>query len=172
MAKMRGLLSIEAKCYSSHLMRTLAGFCLSLLAAAIAPQLANSEEDTSMSPTDFVREYERALATQTWDAVSPLIHQNATVTFSNGAVFKGKNAVRIAYENNFDAIKNEDYRVSNIHWVLETKNSATYTFDFQWAGMINGKAASGAGRGTTVLFRERDKWQLIAEHLGPYPKQR
>lgn len=125
-----------------------------------------------MSPNEFIRDYERALATQTWKAVSPLIHQNATVTFSNGAVHKGKNAVRIAYENNFDAIKNEDYRISNVHWVLVTENCATYTFEFQWAGMINGNAASGAGRGTTVLFRTLDKWQLLAEHLGPYPKQR
>ncbi|MEL6413393.1 MAG: nuclear transport factor 2 family protein [Pseudomonadota bacterium] len=123
-----------------------------------------------MSPNEFVRDYERALATQTWEAVRPLIHQNATVTFSNGAVHKGKTTVRIAYENNFEKIKNETYTISNVHWVLETENSATYTFDFQWVGLINGKAASGAGRGTAVLVRMQDKWQLIAEHLGPCPK--
>ena len=92
---------------------------VSFLAAAIAPPLANSEEDISMSPNEFVRDYERALATQTWEAVRPLIHQNATVTFSNGAVHKGKTAVRIAYENNFETIKNETYTVSNVHWVLD-----------------------------------------------------
>lgn len=123
-----------------------------------------------MSPNEFIRDYERALATQTWKAVSPLIHQNATVTFSNGTVHKGKTAVRIAYEDNFETIKNEKYSVSNVHWVLETENSATYTFDFYWAGMIEGKAASGAGRGTAVLVRVQDIWLLIAEHLGPYPK--
>lgn len=119
-----------------------------------------------MSPADFARHYEAALRTQQWDAVSPLIHPDASVTFSDGSVHKGKDAVRAAYERNFAAIKNEDYRVSNIHWLAQEQDFATYLFDFHWTGLIGGKTMSGSGRGTTVLTRLQDQWQLLAEHLG------
>lgn len=123
----------------------------------------------SASQIEFIRDYETALGTQKWNAVAPLIHENASVTFSDGSVHKGKAAVRAAYERNFEAIKNEDYKIANVHWLLDTPNSAAYIFDFKWSGVIGGKSVSGAGRGTAVLVFEQDKWQLLAEHLGPYP---
>jgi len=124
----------------------------------------------SASQKEFIKDYETALGTQEWSAVAPLIHENASVTFSDGSVHKGKAAVRAAYERNFEAIKNEDYKVANVHWLLKGPNSAAYTFDFNWSGLIGGKSVSGAGRGTAVLVLEDNKWQLLAEHLGPYPK--
>ena len=122
-----------------------------------------------MTSEDFVKAYEAALGTQSWDQVSPLVHERASVIFSNGAVHKGKDAVRAAYERNFAAIQNEDYRISDVHWLLTTADSAAYMFDFHWTGLIKGKQVSGAGRGTAVLVREPYGWQLIAEQLGPKP---
>ena len=46
-----------------------------------------------------------------WAAVEPLVHEDACVTFSNGAVHIGKAAVRKAYEANFSAIEDEEYRI-------------------------------------------------------------
>ena len=121
-----------------------------------------------MTAEDFVRAYEMALASQQWSAVEPLLHPDVCVTFSTGAVHKGKASVRAAFERNFAAIRDETYRVSNVQWAINTAGLAVYLFDFAWTGIIAGRAASGAGRGTGVLVRSGDgAWQLIAEHLGP-----
>ena len=120
-----------------------------------------------MSPEEFIRAYEQALATQNWINVDPLVHENACVTFSNGTVHKGKLAVRKAFEANFSIIKDETYSISNVHWVRTGSEMAVYLFEFNWSGLINEQPASGSGRGTSVLIKESDKWQLFVEHLGP-----
>lgn len=119
-----------------------------------------------MSAKDFVKQYEAALGTQDWTKVAPLISDRATVVFSNGSMHVGKDAIRTAYEYNFTTIKNEEYRVENTHWLLETPDSAAYMFDFHWTGLIEGRKASGSGRGTAVLVRESKRWVLIGEQLG------
>ena len=123
--------------------------------------------DINMTPDEFILEYERALGSQKWLAVEPLIHEEACVTFSTGAVHKGKQAVRAAYEKNFAAIRGERYGISNVRWAVRGSEFAVYLFDFEWSGLIDGKEAAGAGRGTTALIREEGNWKLIAEHLGP-----
>ena len=120
-----------------------------------------------MSAEEFIRAYEQALATQDWINVEPLVHENACVTFSNGTVHKGKSAVRKAFEGNFSIIKDETYSISNVHWVIKDTETAVYLFEFNWSGLINDQPASGSGRGTSVLIKESDKWQLLVEHLGP-----
>lgn len=129
----------------------------------------NSWSFEGMTAADFVRRYEAALATQEWEEVSPLLHFNASVTFSDGSVHKGKAAVRAAFERNFQAIAEENYRITNVHWLLDSDDTAVYMFDFHWSGKINGHDASGAGKGTSVLIRDDDQWKLLTEHLGPAP---
>ncbi len=119
-----------------------------------------------MLPEQFITAYELALASQQWKNVEPLIHANACVTFSTGAVHKGIEAIHKAYEKNFSAIKNEKYAVTNVHWVLKNNEMAVYLFNFHWKGIINGLEAIGSGKGTTTLIFEEDKWKLLAEHLG------
>lgn len=104
-----------------------------------------------MTTADFVRRYEAALATQEWEEVSPLLHPNASVTISDGSVHKGKAAVQAAFERNFQAIVEENYRITNVHWLLDSDDTAVYMFDFHWSGKINRHDASGAGKGTSVL---------------------
>ena len=99
--------------------------------------------------------------------VAPHISDDARVVFSNGASHVGKEAIRTAYERNFATIKSEEFRIENIHWMLETPECAAYMFDFYWTGIIDGKKASGSGRGTAVLVRETDRWVLVGEQLGP-----
>jgi ketosteroid isomerase-like protein len=120
-----------------------------------------------LNPEEFIRAYEQTLATQDWKHVEPLVHNNVCVTFSNGAVHKGKSEVRKAFENNFSQIKDEEYSITNVYWVIKGAETAVYLFDFSWSGLINEKQASGSGRGTSVLIKESDKWQLLVEHLGP-----
>ena len=120
-----------------------------------------------MNPEEFIRAYEQALASQDWRNVDPLVHENACVTFSNGTVHKGKSEVKSAFEKNFSLIKDEEYSISNVHWVNKGAEMAIYLFDFSWSGMINDRQASGSGRGTSVLIKEGDQWQLLVEHLSP-----
>ena len=118
-----------------------------------------------MTAEEFIVLYEEALATQRWAAVEPLIHENSCVTFTTGAVHKGKQAVRAAFERNFSAIEGEEYRISNVHWIMRTPDVAVYLFEFQWTGRIDGRDVAGAGKGTSVLVRTGADWQLLAEHL-------
>lgn len=120
----------------------------------------------TVNPEDFIRAYEQALASQDWRKVDPLVHENACVTFSNGTVHKGKSEVKSAFKKNFLLIKDEEYSISNVHWVMKDSETAVYLFDFSWSGMINDRQASGSGRGTSVLTKEGDQWQLLVEHLG------
>lgn len=120
-----------------------------------------------MTPEEFIRAYESALASQDWGQVEPLVHAEACVTFSNGTVHKGKAAVQKAFEHNFSLIKDETYSMRDVHWVLISDLMAVYLFEFNWSGIINGKPAQGAGRGTSVLIKEDGAWRLLVEHLGP-----
>ena len=123
----------------------------------------------SMNLEDFIQAYEQALGTQEWSQVEPLVHQDACVTFSNGAVHKGKDEVGKAFTRNFSTIKDETYSISNVHWVRKDDNTAVYLFDFHWTGIINEKQTSGSGRGTCVLIKDDEQWKLLIEHLGPKP---
>ncbi|MEP7135991.1 MAG: nuclear transport factor 2 family protein [Chloroflexota bacterium] len=120
-----------------------------------------------MEPEDFIRVYEQALASQDWGQVEPWMHAQACVTFSNGTVHKGKAEVQKAFEHNFALIRDENYSMTHVHWVLKNAETAVYLFEFRWSGIINGKPAQGAGRGTSVLIRQGNIWQLLIEHLGP-----
>lgn len=119
------------------------------------------------SADSFVTAYTEALNRQVWAAVSPLVHEDACVTFSDGRTLVGKAAIRAAYERNFAAIKEETYAVSDIHWVNQAEDHAVYTFAFAWTGTVDGQRAGGQGRGTAVIVRREGGWQLMAEHLGP-----
>ncbi len=119
-----------------------------------------------MNPEEFVKSYESALRTQDWNAVEPLVSENASVTFSNGIIHIGKENVQKAFEKNFSIIKNEKYIIENIKWLVKDTKYAVYLFEFNWTGIIDGKPRSGSGVGTSVLLKENARWKLLTEHLG------
>lgn len=123
-----------------------------------------------MSPEEFLKSYEVALATQDWQSVSPLIHEDACVTFSDGSFHKGKAEIQRAFEKNFALIQEEQYSITGAHWVKVTDSFAVCAYAFHWNGLIHGKPASGSGRGTSVLVNEKGKWSILIEHLGPGTK--
>ena len=139
--------------------------CLAFMLTATL--VFGADDSKSMKPEDFVAQYEAALATQKWKQVDPLIHRDCTVTFSSGSCHRGKEKVRDAFQRNFDLIKDEEYSISDLHWVVKDEGFAVFTYSFSWAGKINGEDASGSGRGTSTLKLEDGTWQLISEHLGP-----
>ncbi|TDO96976.1 nuclear transport factor 2 family protein [Marinomonas balearica] len=119
-----------------------------------------------MSPQEIIKKYERALASQDWGSVEPLMHKDVCVTFSNGT-FKGLLDVKAVFESNFASIKDEEYSISNLHWAHISETEAVCLYSFNWKGVIEGELCSGGGRGTSVLVFEGGQWQIITEHLGP-----
>ncbi len=119
-----------------------------------------------MLPEEFILAYESALATQNWSMVEPLISTKACVTFSNGSVHKGLDAVKNAFENNFSQIKSEKYSISKVQWLAKETNYAVYLFEYNWTGVIKGSRVAGGGIGTSVIILEKGNWKLLTEHLG------
>ena len=120
-----------------------------------------------MTPKDLMQKYEKALESQNWLNIEPLMHNDICVTFSSGT-FKGKQEVQKAFEKTFDLIKDEKYSISNIHWVFIGEKTAVSLYNFNWEGVINGQQSSGGGRGTFVFINSSSQWQILTEHLGPY----
>ena len=89
--------------------------------------------------------------------MTPLISERASVTFSNGTVHEGKEAVKAAFERNFELIKSEEYNVENVRWLFTNESTAVYLFDFSWKGIMNDKPIGGSGIGTSVLIQEAEK---------------
>jgi ketosteroid isomerase-like protein len=118
------------------------------------------------TPEGFLEAYQRALSTQDWEAVAPLVHQDCTVVFSSGT-FVGFDEVESAFRRNFELIDDERYTISNLQWLDRSVDRAVALYDFVWEGLIGGAPASGGGRGTAVLARGEGGWQLLVEHLGP-----
>jgi hypothetical protein len=118
---------------------------------------------------DWPDAYARALASLRWSEVDPLVHDDVRATFSDGLRHLGRAAVRAAFERNFAAIRDEPYAISNLRWPRRGTDHAVCLFDFAWSGVVGGRPAGGAGRGTTALLFESDRWLMIAEHLGPKP---
>ena len=116
-------------------------------------------------PDAFPAAYEAALRSQRWELVAQLMHDEACVTFSTGAVHRGKAAVQRAFEANFAAIENEDYQVTEVIWLERANDRASYTFRFAWTGRIAGQPAAGAGTGSITLVLTPTGWQLLAETL-------
>lgn len=119
-----------------------------------------------MTPEDFIPTYEKALATQDWKNVGPLIANEASVTFSDGVVHKGKDNVQSAFEKNFATIKSEHYKISNLHWVKKNNQYAVFTFEYNWSGYISDNLILGNGVGTSIIICKNDDWLLLSEHLG------
>ncbi len=118
-------------------------------------------------PEDFIKEYELALETQRWESVEPLIHSNCVATFTEGT-YIGIREVESAFRKTFELIKEEQYKICNIHWIIKNNELAVLVFNYNWSGIINGQQMSGGGRGTSTLVNVDGKWLLLAEHLGPH----
>ena len=99
------------------------------------------------------------------DATLSHVADDAVYLFSNGSQHVGKDAVRAAIQRNFDAIKLDTYAISDERWLVRADDAAVCVFNFAWSGLIDGRPASGSGRGTCALRREGDRWRIAHEHL-------
>jgi ketosteroid isomerase-like protein len=118
-----------------------------------------------MTPAEFLREYETSGRAGGVEHTLRLIDENAIYWFSDGTAHVGKAAIERAIRRNFELIKDETYRISDVVWVVQSPDLAACTYRFDWSGILRGERASGSGRGTSVLARRGDAWVVVHEHL-------
>ena len=118
-----------------------------------------------MTAAEFIREYEAASRAHELERTLSLIDDDAIYWFSDGTSHVGKAAIERAIRNNFETIKDGDFAITDIVWVIESADVAACTYRFTWSGLVHGTPASGSGRGTSVLSRRGDSWVVVHEHL-------
>jgi len=118
-----------------------------------------------MTPAEFIREYETSGRTGGIEHTLQLIDEDAVYWFSDGTSHVGKPAVERAIRKNFEAIRDETYRITDVVWVAQSADIAVCVYRFHWSGVLRGAPASGSGRGTSVLTRKGDSWVVVHEHL-------
>ena len=120
-----------------------------------------------MSPAEFMRAYATAANRHDLEAMLEMIADDAIFWFSDRSSHVGKDAIARAIQINFDAIKNEEYRITDLTWLAESSDIAACVYEFHWSGEVAGKPASGGGRGASLLRRIDGQWRLAHEHLSP-----
>ena len=118
-----------------------------------------------MTPEQFLKDYVASSAGHGLGRLLNMIDEEAVYWFSDGTQYVVKNAVGSAIRHNFESIKDETYAIEDVKWLLKTEDTAVCIFRFVWSGIVRGESASGEGRGTVVLKRNGDSWQIIHEHL-------
>lgn len=119
----------------------------------------------TQTPDDLMEAYQSATNSHDLQATLALIAEEAVYLFSNESVHVGQEQIARALQRNFDLIQDETYTTTGRTWLVETAEVAVCVYDYAWTGTINGKPASGSGRGTTVLRRFGDEWKVVHEHL-------
>ena len=114
----------------------------------------------------LLRDYAQALAEHSWEAVEPLITDDACFIFSDGTLI-GKAAIEMAMRKTFALIVDESYRIDNVRWVYVHADCALCAYTFHWSGLIDGKQCERHGRGTTLVVKSECSWKIKHEHLGP-----
>ena len=111
-----------------------------------------------------MKRYESATNSHNFDAVAPLIAEDAVYWFTEGT-FEGHEAIRKAFESAWDTVKHEVYTISNVRWLSTSDTTAVCVYDFSWKGEIEGVKKSGGGRGTNALIKTANGWRIVHEHL-------
>ena len=121
-----------------------------------------------MTPEDVLVRYEVLINRHDFDALVPLISGEAVFWFNDGS-FSGLTEIRQAFETTWRRFADEVYWLEDKRWIAHGDTAAACLYRFNWKTQVDGKLLSGAGRGTTVLRREADGWQIVHEHLSGLP---
>jgi ketosteroid isomerase-like protein len=120
--------------------------------------------DLNEELTSFMHRYEQATNRHDFDQLVPLIADDATCWFTEGS-YHGIDEIRAAVERTFATILDEVYTIENLDWVAVSDDLAVCRYRFRWTGVVDGKQASGQGRGTNVVTKRGGAWKMLHEHL-------
>lgn len=118
-----------------------------------------------MSTGEFMKRYEAATCAHDLEGTLDLIADEAIYLFSDQTSHIGKSAIRRVLLSNFERIADEIYKIDDIRWVATSDSVACCVYKFSWSGVIEGRATSGVGRGTSVLHKIDGEWFVVHEHL-------
>jgi ketosteroid isomerase-like protein len=121
-----------------------------------------------MTAADVLAAYEARINAHDFDLLTDLIAPDAVFWFSDGS-HNGLAAIRAAFERTWTVLSDEHYWLDQHSWVASGDSAAACTYRFNWRATVNSALASGSGRGTTVLRRAEGLWQIVHEHLSPWP---
>ena len=122
-----------------------------------------------MSARDVLKAYEDRINRHDFDLLTDLIAPDATFWFSDGT-HSGIDAIRAAFEATWRVMgDSERYWLDQFEWIADGDDAAACTYRFNWETTVDGRRASGSGRGTTVLRRVDDRWWIVHEHLSGNP---
>jgi ketosteroid isomerase-like protein len=121
-----------------------------------------------VTPREVLAAYEGRINQHDFDLLIDLIASDATFWFSDGS-YHGHAEIRAAFDRTWKALANDTYWLEDVTWIAESDGTAACTYRFNWKTEIDGKPISGSGRGTTVLARLGDRWQIVHEHLSGNP---
>lgn len=121
-----------------------------------------------MSATDLLEKYKIEINTHDFLRVATLLSRDCKFWFSSGT-FHGLEETRKAFEKTWSMIQNEVYSITDVEWLSSNNESAVCTYTYHWAGLINGQAREGKGRGTSCFRVENGEWKIVHEHLSPFP---
>lgn len=124
----------------------------------------NATEEITFELQTFLEAYEKAANSCDFNKVEPLIADDAEFVFTNG-IFKGKVAIRQAFEDTWNKIKNERYSISNVQWSKKGYRNAVCRYNFKSDGIVDGKRQIYEGYGKNTLRRIDGNWRIVHEHL-------
>lgn len=128
---------------------------------------------TNQSVVDFLNNFEAIAQEKNFDLVADMVHERAIFRFNDGD-FVGRPAVRAAFEKTWASStgshNEERFYLSDIVVVATDTSTTAATYNWNWEGVSQGKSFRIQGRGTRVLVREGERWQIIHEHLSRMPK--
>ena len=144
--------------------RGLSGNHRRLLSVFSAVSMGEITDGIAAGAEAFLREYERRTRSRDVGAVASLIAPDATYWFADGS-HRGRDAIVGAIAETWQTIEDESYDIRDVEVVAQTDSLAVLRYTFHWSGRIDGRPASGHGRGTSIVARRGDGWQILHEHL-------
>ncbi len=86
----------------------------------------------------FLEAYEKAANSCNFDHVSLLIAPDAVFWFTDGT-YKGRVAIRKAFQDTWAHIQDENYSISSVKWIVATYWHAVCSYTFTSKGMVDEK---------------------------------
>jgi len=120
------------------------------------------------SPAALLERYGTVINRHRFDDIAPLIAEDAVFWFNDGS-FRGSDAIGAAFERTWARYPDEQYGLDDVTWIAVSADAAACLYRFRWTATVDGRPASGGGRGTTVMKRQPDGWRIVHEHLSAEP---
>jgi ketosteroid isomerase-like protein len=124
----------------------------------------NNNVELTHELESFLIAYEKAANSRDFSNVSRLIADDVVFKFTNGT-FKGKDDIQKAFEDTWEKIIDENYKITNVKWVKKSYWNSVCEYEFKSDGLVNGVPQVYSGKGRNELKRIKGNWRIVNEKL-------